>query len=99
LLLLTMMAVGDDAIIDDELLNGASVFKERLSQSALVAKMRIVSDADARGADIGLGRVVQLPDEETTRRWQQTTSQWPMVSAISTASRATRSWRGTGPIT
>ncbi|HEX4652450.1 MAG TPA: fucose isomerase [Granulicella sp.] len=38
-----------NAIIDDELLNGASVFKERLSQSALVAKMRTVNDADARG--------------------------------------------------
>jgi len=37
-----------NAIIDDELLNPAGVFKERLSQSALVAKMRAVSDAEAR---------------------------------------------------
>jgi hypothetical protein len=37
-----------NAIIDDELLNTAGVFKERLSQSALVAKMRTVSDAEAR---------------------------------------------------
>jgi hypothetical protein len=37
-----------NAIIDDELLNSAGVFKERLSQSALVAKMRTVSDAEAR---------------------------------------------------
>ena len=36
-----------NAIIDDELLNPAGVFKERLSQSALVAKMRTVSDAEA----------------------------------------------------
>ena len=37
-----------NAIIDDELLNPAGVFKERLSQSALVAKMRTVTDAEAR---------------------------------------------------
>jgi hypothetical protein len=36
-----------NAIIDDELLNSAGIFKERLSQSALVAKMRAVSDAEA----------------------------------------------------
>ena len=37
-----------NAIIDDELLNPAGIFKERLSQSALVAKMRTVSEAEAR---------------------------------------------------
>jgi hypothetical protein len=37
-----------NAIIDDELLNPAGVYKERLSQSALVAKMRTVSEAEAR---------------------------------------------------
>src|SRR6202789_2268393 len=36
-----------NAIIDDELLNPAGIFKERLSQSALVAKMRTVSQAEA----------------------------------------------------
>ena len=36
-----------NAIIDDELLNAAGIFKERLSQSALVAKMRTVGDAEA----------------------------------------------------
>lgn len=36
-----------NAIIDDELLNPAGVFKERLSQSALVARMRTVSQAEA----------------------------------------------------
>ncbi len=38
-----------NAIIDDELLNPAGIYKERLSQSALVAKMRTVTDAEARG--------------------------------------------------
>ena len=37
-----------NAIIDDELLNPAGFFKERLSQSALVARMRTVSDDDAQ---------------------------------------------------
>ena len=37
-----------NAIIDDELLNPAGIFKERLSQSALVAKMRTVPDAEAQ---------------------------------------------------
>ncbi|HUD12603.1 MAG TPA: hypothetical protein VMQ56_03020 [Terracidiphilus sp.] len=36
-----------NAIIDDELMNPAGIFKERLSQSALVAKMRTVSQAEA----------------------------------------------------
>jgi hypothetical protein len=37
-----------NAIIDDELINPAGMYKERLSQSALVAAMRLVSDAEAR---------------------------------------------------
>jgi hypothetical protein len=38
-----------NAIIEDQLLNSAGVFKERLSQSALVAAMRLVPDDEARG--------------------------------------------------
>lgn len=37
-----------NAIINDEMLNPMGVFKERLSQSALVAEMRRVSDEEAR---------------------------------------------------
>jgi len=36
-----------NAIIDDELLNPCGIYKERLSQSALVAEMRCVSDEEA----------------------------------------------------
>ncbi len=39
-----------NAIIDDELLNATGVYKERLSQSALVAAMQTVSDAEAQAA-------------------------------------------------
>jgi len=54
-----------NAIIDDELLNPAGVYKERLSQSALVARMRTVSDAEgkavyewlvAKGVKFALGK-------------------------------------------
>jgi len=43
---------------------------------------RVFVEDNALHVDIGLGTVVTLPEEETTRRWQQTTSQWPMVSTI-----------------
>jgi hypothetical protein len=39
-----------NAIIDDELLNPMGIYKERLSQSALVAAMRTVSDEEAQAA-------------------------------------------------
>ncbi len=39
-----------NAIIDDELLNACGIYKERFSQSALVAEMRTVSDAEAQSA-------------------------------------------------
>jgi hypothetical protein len=38
-----------NAIFDDELLNPLGIYKERLSQSALVAEMRNVTDEDADG--------------------------------------------------
>ena len=39
-----------NAIFDDEHLNPSGIYKERLSQSALVAEMRHVSDTEARAA-------------------------------------------------
>jgi hypothetical protein len=64
-----------NAIIDDELLNPAGFYKERLSQSALVAKMRGVSDRDAtnvrrwldeRGVQFAIGEdpASELTDEQ-----------------------------------
>jgi len=56
-----------NAIIPDELLAPTGVFKERLSQSALFAKMGTVSDDDARAAYqwlLGKGMTFQFgPDE------------------------------------
>jgi hypothetical protein len=39
-----------NAIIDDELLNPCGIYKERLSQSALLAEMRLVSEKDVKNA-------------------------------------------------
>ncbi len=32
--------------------------------------------------DIGIAEVVKLPDEETNRRWRETTPQWPIMHAV-----------------
>lgn len=37
-----------NAIIDDEMLNKCGIYKERLSQSALLAEMQLVNEAEAR---------------------------------------------------
>ena len=42
---------------------------------------RVFVEGNSLHVDMGLGSVVALPAEETKRRWSQTTSQWPMVSA------------------
>lgn len=43
---------------------------------------RVFVEAGQLHADLGRGSVVTLPAEETERRWQSTTSQWPLVSAV-----------------
>ncbi len=43
---------------------------------------RVFVEQNKLHVDVGLGSVVQLPPEETTRRWEQTTIQWPLVSAV-----------------
>jgi len=37
---------------------------------------------DGLHLDIGRGTVVDLPPEETRRRWESTTPQWPIMSAV-----------------
>ena len=43
---------------------------------------RIYVQDEALHMDIGRGGVVELPPEETERRWQATTPQWPIMSAV-----------------
>ena len=81
-----------NAILDDELLNPLGVYKERLSQSALVAEMATVSDAEAaavrswlndRGVAFAFG-----PDEATDLTPSQVHAQAKMyVAAVRLADR------------
>jgi len=43
---------------------------------------RVYVKPDGLHVDIGKGSVVDLPDEETQRRWEATTPQWPIMSAV-----------------
>jgi hypothetical protein len=74
-----------NAILDDELLNPAGVYKERLSQSALVAGMRLVGDAEAQKVRDWLdGRGVKFvtgPNEETDLTDHQILEQGKMYIA------------------
>ena len=58
-----------NAIIDDELLNQCGIYKERLSQSALLAEMSLVSDQEAHNARTWLdekGITFVVGNDETT---------------------------------
>ena len=43
---------------------------------------RVFIEQSSLHVDIGLGTVVELPQDEVQRRWQETTPQWPLVNAI-----------------
>jgi hypothetical protein len=43
---------------------------------------RVFVDAGVLKADLGRARVVELPREETERRWAITTPQWPIMHAV-----------------
>jgi hypothetical protein len=74
-----------NAIIDDELLNPTGVYKERLSQSALVAAMRLVSDEEAQTVRDWLDhkgvRFILGPNEATDLTNQQILDQCKMYIA------------------
>ncbi|MFD8331505.1 fucose isomerase [Streptomyces solisilvae] len=74
-----------NAIIDDEFLNPLGIYKERLSQSALVAEMRNVSDEEAREVRGWLDRAGMTfhtgTDEATELTDAQLLSQFTMYIA------------------
>ncbi|MEV0582589.1 hypothetical protein [Nonomuraea sp. NPDC050310] len=74
-----------NAIIDDELLNPLGIYKERLSQSALVAEMGRVSDEEARQVRVWLdhmGLVFHTGTDEATELTEaQLTAQFKMYIA------------------
>ena len=43
---------------------------------------RIYVEKGRLNMDIGRGKAVELPPEETERRWNATTSQWPIMHAV-----------------
>jgi len=43
---------------------------------------RVFVESGRLHLDLGRASVVQLPEAETMRRWQETTSQWPIVHAV-----------------
>jgi hypothetical protein len=74
-----------NAIIDDELLNPLGIYKERLSQSALVAEMRKVSDEEAQAVRVWLDKAGMTfhtgTDEATELTDAQLLSQFKMYIA------------------
>lgn len=53
-----------------------------ISKPGEIVWSRIFVDAGVLRADLGRARVVELPREETERRWQITTPQWPIMHAV-----------------
>jgi hypothetical protein len=74
-----------NAIIDDELLNPLGIYKERLSQSALVAEMNRVTDEEAAAVRLWLDEAGMTfhtgTDEATELTDAQLTSQFKMYIA------------------
>ncbi len=61
-------------------LGGASV--KGVSKPGHIVWSRVFVAEGRLQCDLGLGEVVTLPPEETRDRWNQTTSQWPIMHAV-----------------
>jgi L-fucose isomerase-like protein len=53
-----------------------------ISKPGEIVWSRIYLEGGSLHADIGRARVVELPREETERRWRITTPQWPIMHAV-----------------
>ncbi len=53
-----------------------------VSKPGEIVWSRVYVDAGALKVDIGRAGVIEMPQEETERRWSITTPQWPMMHAI-----------------
>jgi len=53
-----------------------------VSRPGEIVWSRVFVQGGALHADVGRGTVVELPEEETVRRWQATTPQWPIMHAV-----------------
>jgi L-fucose isomerase-like protein len=61
--------------------NGGSTLRG-VSKPGEIVWSRIYVADDSLKMDIGRGGVVQLPAEETERRWEGTTREWPIMHAV-----------------
>jgi L-fucose isomerase-like protein len=61
--------------------NGGSTLRG-ISKPGEIVWSRIYVENDGLYMDIGRGRAVDLPRNETERRWQATTAQWPIMHAV-----------------
>ena len=53
-----------------------------VSKPGWVIWSRIFVSGGKMNADLGVAEAVELPQEETERRWQATTPQWPIMHAV-----------------
>jgi hypothetical protein len=53
-----------------------------ISKPGHVVWSRIYVEPDGLKADLGLAQSIALPAQETERRWQMTTPQWPMMHTV-----------------
>ncbi len=53
-----------------------------ISRPGHIVWSRIYIENDSLKCDLGVGEVVSLPEEETQRRWGQTTPEWPIMHAV-----------------
>ena len=61
--------------------NGGGTIKG-ISKPGEIVWSRIYIERGKLRMDLGRAKVVELPDEETERRWQATTPQWPIMHAV-----------------
>ncbi len=53
-----------------------------ISKPGFIVWSRVYVMDNQLHCDLGVGEVVKLPEEETQRRWQETTPQWPIMHAV-----------------
>lgn len=53
-----------------------------ISKPGSIVWSRIYVMDNALHCDLGVGEAVLLPEKETQRRWQETTSQWPIMHGV-----------------
>lgn len=61
--------------------NGGSTLRG-ISKPGEIVWSRIFVEDDKLKMDLGRAEVVKLPQEETQRRWDETTYQWPIMHAV-----------------